>query len=290
MNTTIREIAGKYVAVVHGKTVKRANRSALERIIKRASVEVAETKSESKFTINQRFGFLSDMVTMLAKGDQASVVVTGPGGLGKSHTVSAALASAGMKDLSVLDEVGVGENVPDNAFRVVKGYSTPKGLYRTLYENRNSVVVFDDCDSVLKDPVSLNLLKAALDSYSKRIISWRADFKDEELPNVFEFKGRVVFISNLNSESLDQAIISRSLAVDLSMTAEQKVERMRHLLNDADFMPEYDKAIKQDAMNLIAKLVDSVKELSLRTLIQVTKIRKSSGKNWADLAEYAICG
>jgi hypothetical protein len=281
-------IGDKFAANVNGKTVKRANRRALERMLKASDPIVAPI--ESKFSINQRFGFVRDMVQMLAKGDQASVVVSGPGGLGKSHTVSAALTEAGFTDLSVLDELADGASVPDKSFRVVKGYSTPKGLYRVLFENRNSVVIFDDCDSVLKDPVSLNLLKAALDSYSRRIISWRSDTRDEELPNVFEFKGRVVFISNLASSSLDQAIISRSLAVDLSMTAKQKVERMRFLLNEKDFMPEYEKQFKVDAMDLITELCDEVKELSLRTLIQVTKIRKSSGANWKDLAEYAIVG
>jgi len=286
--SSIFMVGDKFAANINGKTVKRANRRALERMLKASSPVVAPT--ESKFSINQRFGFVRDMVQMLAKGDQASVVVSGPGGLGKSHTVSAALADAGFTDLSVLDELSDGAVVPDKSFRVVKGYSTPKGLYRVLFENRNSVVVFDDCDSVLKDPVSLNLLKAALDSYSRRIISWRADTRDEELPNVFEFKGRVVFISNLASSSMDQAIISRSLAVDLTMTAKQKVERMRFLLDQKDFMPEYDKQHKVDAMNLIDKLCDEVKELSLRTLIQVTKIRKSAGANWKDLAEYAIVG
>lgn len=286
--SSIFMVGEKFAAIINGKTVKRSNRRALERMLKTNAP--AQVATESKFSINQRFGFVQDMVTMLANGDQASVVVTGPGGLGKSHTVSAALTKAGFQDLSVLDELEVGDNVPKNSFRVVKGYSTAKGLYRTLYENRNSVVVFDDCDSVLKDTVSLNLLKAALDSYSRRIISWRADIRDEDLPNVFEFKGRVVFISNMPSSSLDQAIISRSLAVDLSMTTKQKVERMRFLLSQPDFMPEYEKTAKQDAMDLIAELADSVKEMSLRTLIQVTKIRKGSGKNWRDLAEYAICG
>jgi hypothetical protein len=286
--SSIFMVGDKFAANINGKVVKRANRRALERMLKVSGPVVAPT--ESKFSINQRFGFVRDMVQMLAKGDQASVVVSGPGGLGKSHTVSAALADAGFTDLSVLDELSDGAVVPDKSFRVVKGYSTPKGLYRVLFENRNSVVVFDDCDSVLKDPVSLNLLKAALDSYSRRIISWRADTRDEELPNVFEFKGRVVFISNLASSSMDQAIISRSLAVDLTMTAKQKVERMRFLLEQKDFMPDYEKHHKVDAMNLIDKLCDEVKELSLRTLIQVTKIRKSAGANWKDLAEYAIVG
>ena len=290
--TQISVIGGKFAAVINGKTVKRTNRRALERLIRNAVADATPTAADtsSRFSINQRFGFVTDMVTMLARGDQASVVVSGPGGLGKSHTVVASLNAAGFRDLTTLDEIGIGDNVPPNSYRVIKGYSTPKGLYRVLYENRNGVVVFDDCDSVLKDPVSLNLLKAALDSYSRRIISWRADIRDEDLPNVFEFKGRVVFISNLASHSLDQAIISRSLAVDLSMTPAQKIDRMRFLLDQPDFMPEYDKAHKVDAMDLIARLVDTVKELSLRTLIQVTKIRKSAGANWQDLAEYAICG
>ena len=289
----IKLVNGKYVAVVNGKTIKRTKLQHLEYVLRKAgqSVSTVAAPVESKFNINQRFGFLGDMVTMLAKGDQASVVVTGPGGLGKSHTVTKALSAAGLKDLSVLDEFEVGAAVPKNSYRVVKGYSTPKGLYRTLYENRNSVIVFDDCDSVLKDPVSLNLLKAALDSYSRRFISWRADIRDEDLPTAFEFKGRVVFISNLAGNSLDQAIISRSMAVDLSMTSEQKVERMRHLLTEPDFMPDYDAESKNDAMDLIGKLKDKVKELSLRTLIQVTKIRKSNPNGrWADLAEYTICG
>jgi hypothetical protein len=231
------------------------------------------------------------MVQMLAKGDQASVVVTGPGGLGKSHTVTKALIASGLTDVSLVEDMEVGDAVnTKKTFRSIKGYSTPKGLYRTLYENRNSVIVFDDCDSVLKDAVSLNLLKGALDSYSRRIISWRADFKDDELPQSFEFKGRVVFISNMSSNQLDQAILTRSMAVDLSMTTKQKIERMWFLLDQKEFMPEFTEAQKVDAMVLIENLQDEVKELSLRTLIQVTKIRKSAGKNWKNLAEYTIVG
>jgi hypothetical protein len=289
----VKFVGGKYVAVINGKTVKRANKAHMDYVIRKAQKESNDVApvTESRFSINQRFGFVSDMVTMLANGAQASVVVTGPGGLGKSFTVSQTLTALGFKDVSVLDDIAVGTVLKTaKTFRVIKGYSTPKGLYRTLYENKDGVIVFDDCDSVLKDPTSLNLLKGALDSYSRRIISWRADIKDEDLPTSFEFKGRVVFISNLSASNIDQAILTRSLAVDLSMTTKQKVERMRHLLSTGEFMPEFDKTVKSDAMDLIEKHQDTVKELSLRTLIQVTKIRQGAGKNWSDLAEYAICG
>ncbi len=289
----IKFVNGKYVATVNGKTVKRSKREHLEYVIRKATKESVDSApvKESRFSINERFGFVSDMVAMLASGAQASVVVTGPGGLGKSFTVTKALADCGLQDVSLLEDFAVGTVLKTaKTFRVIKGYSTPKGLYRTLYENKDGVIVFDDCDSVLKDAVSLNLLKGALDSYSRRIISWRADIKDEDLPTSFEFKGRVIFISNLASSNIDQAIITRSMAVDLSMTNKQKIERMQHLLSSGEFMPEFDKTIKADAMGLIERLQDSVKELSLRTLIQVTKIRQSAGKNWANLAEYTICG
>ncbi len=81
------------------------------------------------------------------------------------------------------------------------------------------------------------------------------------------------------------------MAVDLSMTIEQKIERMKFLIDEKSFMPEFDREHKIDALDLIDDLAKDVKELSLRTLIQVTKIRKSNPNgNWKQLAEYAICG
>jgi hypothetical protein len=286
---------GKYQATINGKTVKRSKKEHMDYVLKKAgmatgAVEATPAKS-SRFTINERFSFVSDMVTMLCNGAQPSVVITGPGGLGKSYTVTKTLEANGFKDVSILDEsFQIGSKVSGKKFTVVKGHSTPKGLYRLLFENKDGVIVFDDCDSVLKDPVSLNLLKGALDSYSRRIISWRADIKDEDLPTTFEFKGRVVFISNLSSSQIDQAIITRSMAVDLSMTTQQKVDRMRHILDSGEFMPEANKQHKADAIALVEELQNDVKELSLRTLIQVTKIRANAGTNWRNLAEYTICG
>ena len=293
--TQVTFVNGKYQATINGKLVKRTNKAHMDYVLKKAGLAPtaveASAPQESRFTINERFGFVTDMVTMLANGAQASVVVTGPGGLGKSYTVSKALDANGFKDISTLEALEIGARInTSKSYRVIKGYSTPKGLYRLLYENKDGVLVFDDCDSVLKDPVSLNLLKGALDSYSRRIISWRADIRDEDLPTSFEFKGRVVFISNLGSSQIDQAIITRSMAVDLSMTTQQKIERMRHIMESGEFMPEANKQHKVDAITLVDELQDRVKELSLRTLIQVTKIRANAGSNWRNLAEYTICG
>ena len=254
--------------------------------------EKAPAKSE-KFTINERFEFVESLVNMVAAGVQPSAVITGEGGLGKTYTVNKTLVANGLKDLSDLGALEAGSVVNrDKSFVSVKGYSTPKGLYRTLYENKDSVIVFDDCDSILKDPVALNLLKSALDSYGKRIISWNAETsfgRDDDLPRSFEFKGRVIFISNMTQDGIDQAIRSRSMMIDLSMTEDQKIERMETIAASDEFLPEFTVEQKQDALELIRSLKNDAKEISLRTLISVTKIRASAGKNWTKLATYTLC-
>jgi len=248
----------------------------------------AKAKKDERFGINQRFEFVEQLVKMVADGVQPSAVITGEGGLGKTYTVTKTLESKGYTDISDLAEFQVGSVVSmRKCFRMVKGFSTAKGLYRTLFENNKSIVVFDDCDAILKDPVALNLLKGALDSYGKRIISWNADFKDEDLPKSFNFEGRVIFISNMTEDKIDQAIRSRSMMIDLTMSLDQKIDRMETIAQSAEFLPEYSKTIKSDALALIREIKDDVKEISLRTLIAVSKVR-ASNSNWKDLATYML--
>lgn len=247
-----------------------------------------EAAKDAKFNINARFGFVEQLVSMVADGVQPSAVITGQGGLGKTFTVTKTLETKGYKDISDLAEFQVGTVLnARKCFKMVKGFSTAKGLYRTLFENNKGIIVFDDCDAVLKDPVALNVLKSALDSYGKRIISWNADFRDEDLPRSFNFEGRVIFISNMDDGAIDQAIRSRSMMIDLSMNDDQKIERMAHIAESEEFMPEYDKTIVRDALELIKELKTEAKEISLRTLISVSKVR-ASNSNWKDLATYIL--
>lgn len=294
MNTEIRfnDKSGKYEGFFNGKLVKRTgDKKYLEKMLVALARDAESAQSSvknDKFDINTRFGFVEKLVNMVAAGIQASAVVTGEGGLGKTYTVVKTLEANGYKDISDLADFQTGELVrKSKCFTMVKGYSTAKGLFRTLYENNNSVIVFDDCDAVLKDPVALNILKGALDSYGKRIISWNADMRDEDLPRSFNFEGRVIFISNMDQDKIDQAIRTRSMMIDLSMTSDQKIDRMEFIASQAEFLPEYEMAYKKDALEFIRSIQKEAKELSLRTLISVTKIR-ASNKDWKDLASYVL--
>jgi hypothetical protein len=223
------------------------------------------------FDINQRFSFLQDLTSMVALGATPSLIVTGEGGLGKTHTVTETI-----KDNSLSESEWV----------TFKGYSTARGLYNTLFDHNGKLILFDDCDSVLEDKVAINILKSALDSYETRQITWMAKMtKADEYPNQFNFTGRVIFISNKDKSKIDGAILSRSLTVDLTMTPSEKIERMRFILNN--ILPEYSIEVKSDSLNFLEQMKEST-NLNLRTLIMISKIRAQFPDTWQNLATYMI--
>lgn len=289
--TEIKFENGKYVGIVNGKVVVR---STSEYYVKRKveSVAVAtesrQAATVSEFTINERFGFVEQMVDMIAKKTLPSCIITGEGGLGKTYTVLKSLKEAGLKNITDLGgfEVGTKVNI-SKSFRVIKGFSTAKGLYRTLFEGNGMTLVFDDCDSVLKDPVALNLLKSALDSYGERYLSWNADMRDDDLPKTFTFTGSIIFISNMPMDRIDQAVRTRALCVDLSMSESQKLERMQVIAQSDEFLPEISKTAKEQALDFLNSNIGKVPNMSLRTLIAVAKITAKGG-NWKPLAKYVL--
>ena len=141
-------------------------------------------------------------------------------------------------------------------------------------------------DLGLEDKVALNILKSALDSYETRQITWMAKMtKSDEYPNQFNFTGRVIFISNKDRSKIDGAILSRSLTVDLSMSPQEKIERMSFIL--PRILPTVPLDVKVDALNFLDQNKDSA-QLNLRTLIMVSKIRRQFPDTWQDLATYMI--
>ena len=223
------------------------------------------------FDINQKFNFLKNLTQMVINGITPSIVIVGSGGLGKTHTVKSTITES---------------NIDENSYTFIKGYSTARGLYNTLYDNNGKIIIFDDCDSVLDDRVAVNILKSALDSYDSREISWLSKMaKSDEYPNKFEFTGRIIFISNKKKSSIDEAILSRSLTVDLTMTPSEKIWRMKHIL--PHILPTYQLDIKEDALNFLDQNKDKC-QLNMRTLIMISKIRLAHPENWKQISTYMI--
>jgi hypothetical protein len=109
--------------------------------------------------------------------------------------------------------------------------------------------------------------------------------KSDEYPQHFDFTGRIIFISNKAKSSIDGAILSRSLTVDLTMNSDEKIERMTTIL--PNILPQYDNDVKLEALSFLTQNKETA-NLNMRTLIMVIKMRYSNPDNWMDMATYML--
>lgn len=212
---------------------------------------------------------------------------------GKTQTVEAELSKAGLQDGS-----GYYKNT---------GSASPIGIYTSLYDNKDKIVLFDDCDSALADQEGRNLIKAATDTKKIRKVAWnkksstvipldayekavaeaeggRPTTKDGGFlyPNSFEFTGRVIFISNLALDKLDPdgAIRTRGFIIEIDPTDAEMI----------DYMAKIAPMIKlEGGGKLSQKEIDEVLEeikkngksesLSLRKLVRGLNVKAAMGND-----------
>jgi hypothetical protein len=256
-----------------------------------AALATPETDEEIMNRIETRFGILDEMTRAAINGDIRAMIVVGPPGVGKSYGVEYQLEKAGLFDTIGQRKV---------KYEVIKGAMTPIGLYCTLYKHSDpkNVLVFDDCDSILQDDLSLNILKAALDSGKKRRIHWNADssmLRREGVPDMFDFKGSVIFITNLKFENLRskklqdhlEALQSRCHFLDLTLnTMRDRFLRIRQIFRKGDLFMDYDITPEQgeEILTFMQKNENRLREMSLRMALKIADLVKVSA-NWQAMAE-----
>jgi hypothetical protein len=253
-----------------------------------------ETDEETIERLRERFDMLEDMTKAAKKGTVRAMIVSGPPGVGKSFGVEKVL---GKHDLIAT----LGEKAP--RYEVVKSAMSAIGLYCKLfnYADKDNVLVFDDCDSVLLDDLSLNILKAALDSKKSRRIHWNTDsfkLRNEGVPDSFEFKGSAIFITNIKFDNVKskklrdhlEALESRCHYIDLTIDTErEKMLRIKQITGDG-MLDEY--ALGEGVVDEIVDFVDinkkRLRELSLRTVLKVADLAKAFPDRWEAMAENTV--
>lgn len=254
-----------------------------------------ETDEEVMARIAERFDILHQMTRAACEGNIRAMIVTGPPGVGKSFGVEAELERA-----SVFDRIK-GKKLRSN---VIKGAATPIGLYKALYEysDKDNVLVFDDCDMLFYDDLSLNLLKSALDTGKNRKICWNSEsrtLKAEEIPNSFNFKGSVIFITNLKFENIKSkklqdhlsALESRCHYLDLTLdTTRDKLLRIKQIANTGELFDGYDFTPEQqaDVIDFLFANHHKLREVSLRTALKLGDLYKSFPNNWQSMARTTV--
>ena len=266
-----------------------------ELAVKERERAVAAESDESILNrLRERFGILDDMTRAVKSGAVRAMIVTGPPGVGKSFGVEKVLSK---HDLMA----DIANDSKLKKYEIVKGAMSAIGLYSKLYEysDKKSILVFDDCDSVLLDDLSLNILKAALDTSKKRMIHWNTDsrlLRSEGVPNSFEFKGGAIFITNIKFDHVKskklkdhlEALESRCHYLDLTIDTErEKLLRIRQVVSECGMLDSYelDDAAKLEVVDFVDEYKARMRELSLRTVLKVADLRVSFPDKWKSVAE-----
>lgn len=250
---------------------------------------VQETDEQITARLNDTFDILRLMTEATADGNAKAVIVSGAPGLGKTWTIE-----------SVLKKLG-------DSVNYVKGYTRPTGLYKSLHEYQyaGNVTVFDDCDSVFGDEVSLNLLKAASDTTETRVISYGAETNMEaadgtKLPRKFEFNGAIIFVTNLDFEQMIasgnklaphlEALMSRAHYINLGLRSKRDyVIRIQQVVDGGMLESRGIPATgKEEIMSWITDNMDNFRELSLRMVIKVADLWKSNNSEWKRIASATL--
>jgi hypothetical protein len=260
--------------------------------IKRRTAEVEQESDEAIVErLRERFDILKQMTIAVKSGDVRAMIVSGPPGVGKSFGVEEVLSKDGLFDK-------LGARKP--RYEIVKGAMSALGLYAKLYEfsDPKSVLVFDDCDSILMEDLSLNILKGALDSSKKRYIAWNTDsrlLRSEGIPDRFEFKGAAIFITNIKFEHVKSkrlrdhldALESRCHYIDLQMDTErEKMLRIRQIVGDGMLDEyEFEPVVVDEIVGFIDSNKTRLRELSLRMVLKIADLRKSFPTTWTAMAK-----
>lgn len=259
-------------------------------IKQKAQPDMLLTELQVSNIIAERFEVLVTLTEAMIYSDIKSLVISGAAGVGKTYHVTEILEEAEHQ----------GQH-----WGILGGRCTAFGLYEVLYEYRNegSILVLDDV-AVFEDENQINILKKALDSTKKRYIDWRSASKllDEKgIPNSFEFKGKVIFLTNTNIYAeLDtgtkraphlEAFVSRSCVLDLGIHDVRTILiHVRNVIRSTGMLTKIGLTHQQqeEVIQYLTENRDELAKLSLRTPLLIAEFIKHHQTKWRIMANHTL--
>jgi len=237
------------------------------------------------------------LTKMVAEGYADAILICGDAGVGKTYGAEKFLNQYAKEN-------------PNFKWVMVGGDISPIGLYQTLYEYKDSVLLCDDVDALLSSRCA-NILKNALNTKEDRVVSYKKmnrqlfnakDMSEEQkyqkylesertmYPNSFQFNGSCIFISNKPLDYVEPAVRDRCLSTCyLDFDLEQIVKRIIFLIDKLN--PIKGNLERNDKFEVLQYLYNSAKKkgmrLSLRNFRNALSYRTSFSENneWQEMID-----
>lgn len=212
-----------------------------------------------------------------------AMTVTGASGIGKSYNV--------IKRLMEADDMG------DCNYHYLNGKCTTLGLYQAMWNAREvgSILLMDDVD-VFDNEDKLNLLKAGLESDDERIITYMSSSRvlaDNGIPTQFDFRGKIVFITNKDlvkiSESTSalsphvDALMTRGAFIDLEIHDNESIMiHIENIMRTTNIVKKFgiDDKGAEDILNFMLKNSENLRKPSLRMPVQLAGLYLQYPDSW----------
>ena len=233
------------------------------------------------------------------RGAIKGIIITGNAGTGKTHYVKQAFVEA-----NCMDRVDY-----------VKGSSiTAPALFYKLWCNREKgqILVLDDVDLVQKSKTEvsqiLELLKGATEpTDGERILSWlransNALFRENEVPESFDFQGSIVWITNETQETLSKAcgthwnaISSRFNQVPVWLDANEQLLYTLYLVEEVNMLGPncyakkggFKKEVIEHTAQYLRDNWKGMDDITPRVAIKIADIIETYPNDWKIYVEYA---
>ncbi|AXF41382.1 hypothetical protein SHAb15599_00012 [Acinetobacter phage SH-Ab 15599] len=250
------------------------------------------TDEELDRIIYKRFQIMSQLSDSLILGHTKALIISGAPGISKTFTLEQKLDDA--------LESGVIES-----FEHLKGRVTPLQLFVKLYENKDPghILLIDDVN-LWGEENSIELLKAALDTGSKRSVTWASTaswLKEQKIPESFEYEGSVCFITNVDfdraiarntSASVHlKALISRANYLDLKVHSNKEILiRVKQIVRDSSILQSngLSEADGKEMLQWMEDNIEKLRELSLRTVLKIASYMNTNRTDWTEIAEVML--
>jgi len=232
--------------------------------------------------LEARYSSTETYIEKLSKGKLRSLIVNGPPGVGKTHSVE-----------EYLQKYACGN------YSIITGQMTPLSLYGHLYKNKTAgrVLVLDDIDSVFNKLEGVNILKAAMDTKLVRNISWESSthlLGARGALRTFSFYGGVILISNVGFDTTDKkiggrldALKDRSFSITISdRTNESLFKQVCFMVMKRDLLKDFNFSDfqKKELLEYMEENLASMYTVSLRVALKLAMLIQDDPLEWKSLA------
>lgn len=231
--------------------------------------------------LDRFYGSLENYVKMVAKGHSNLLMLDAKGGLGKTYNTRRVLSN----------------EMRDNKWRHLKGFTTPVELYRTLWESRadGAVLFLDDMSGITSNTKAIDMLKSATDTNGpENWVEYRSSqgidhpsIEDAELPQTFNFGGRIIMSFNDTPDNPHfDALKDRGHFYQLSFSYRERLSLIREVAKLSHFSP-LSVEEQQECAEWIASVTNEAMSVTIRTFEHVCDMRhfgQQEDENWERMA------